>query len=79
MNVVTPLAIDRPRISFFSYVSDDALLGEGAGADLHEVEMEDEEIVEAVHKGMQSRLYDRRRYSPTGEQGARLIAQLHNA
>lgn len=83
VNVVTPLAIDRTRISYLSYVSDAARLGEGAGADLHEVEMQDEEIVEAVQKGMQSRLYDRGRYSPTREQGVhhfhRLLAELHNA
>ncbi len=83
VNVVTPLAIDRTRISFCSYVSDAALLGEGAGSDLHEVEVEDEQIVEAVQKGMQARLYDRGRYSPTREQGVhhfhRLIAEFHNA
>jgi choline monooxygenase len=31
--------------------------------------MEDEEIVEAVQKGVRSRLYDRGRYSPQRERG----------
>jgi choline monooxygenase len=33
------------------------------------VEMEDEEVVEAVQKGVRSRLYDRGRYSPRREVG----------
>lgn len=39
----------------------------GAGAGLHRVEMEDEEVVEAVQKGAKSRLYHRGRYSPRRE------------
>jgi choline monooxygenase len=38
-------------------------------ADLHRVEMEDEEIVESVQRGVRSRLYDRGRYSPRRETG----------
>jgi choline monooxygenase len=41
--------------------------------------MEDEEVVEAVQKGVKSRLYDRGRYSPRREVGThhfhRLLAQ----
>jgi choline monooxygenase len=43
------------------------------------VEMEDEEVVEAVQKGIRSRYYGHGRYSVTREQGThhfhRLIAQ----
>jgi choline monooxygenase len=31
--------------------------------------MEDEAVVEATHRGLRSRLYDRGRYSPTQEAG----------
>ena len=41
----------------------------GAGAGLHRVEMEDEEVVESVQRGVRSRLYDRGRYSPRREVG----------
>lgn len=69
INVVYPLAIDRTRVSFLSYVWDERKRSAGAGSDLHRVEMEDEEIIEAVQRGVQSRLYDRGRYSPRREVG----------
>jgi choline monooxygenase len=44
--------------------------------------MEDEEIVEAVQRGVRSRLYDRGRYSPVRERGPhhfhRLLASMLN-
>ncbi len=69
VNVVLPVAPDRCRVSFLSYVLDPSRRNEGAGADLHRVEMEDEEVVEAVQRGVRSRLYDRGRYSPRREVG----------
>jgi len=69
VNLVQPLAHDRTRVSFLSYVWDADRRASGAGADLHRVEMEDEEVVEAVQKGVQSRLYHRGRYSPRREVG----------
>lgn len=69
LNVVQPLGPTRTRVLFRSYVRDRGALATGAGADLHRVEMEDEEIVEATQRGVRSRLYDRGRYSPRREQG----------
>jgi choline monooxygenase len=69
VNVVQPLGPTRTRVIFRSYVSDPDRIATSAGADLHRVEMEDEEIVEAVQKGVRSRLYDRGRYSPRRERG----------
>ena len=69
LNVVQPLGPVRTRVLFRSYVADASKLAEGAGADLHRVEMEDEEIVESAQRGVRSRLYDRGRYSPRREQG----------
>ena len=68
LNVVQPLGPQRTRVSFRSYVLD-ATKRAGMGGDLHRVEMEDEEIVEAAQKGVRSRLYDRGRYSPRREVG----------
>ena len=80
VNVVEPIGPARTRIRYLTYVSDESKLGEGAGADLHRVELEDEAIVESVQKGIRSRFYDRGRYSPTREQGThhfhRLIAEF---
>lgn len=74
VNVVRPLAVDRTKVSFLSYVWDPSRLDRGAGAALDRVEREDEAIVEAVQRGVRSRLYDRGRYSPAREQG---VHQFH--
>jgi choline monooxygenase len=80
VNVVEPLTSTRSRVRFLKYVSNEAELGSGAGADLHRVELEDEAVVESVQKGIRSRFYDRGRYSPTREQGThhfhRLVAEF---
>lgn len=79
LNVVRPLAVDRTRVSFLTYVADPSRLDRGAGAGLDRVEREDEEVVECVQRGIRSRLYHRGRYSPSREQGVhhfhRLLAE----
>jgi choline monooxygenase len=80
VNVVTPLAVDRTRVSFLPFVWDAAKRDAGAGAGLDRVEREDEAIVESVQRGVRSRLYDRGRYSPAREGGVhhfhRLLAEF---
>ena len=74
VNVVQPQGVARTRVIFRSYVWDAARLGDGAGNDLDQVEMEDEEVVQQVQRGVQSRFYDRGRYSPSKERG---VHQFH--
>jgi choline monooxygenase len=69
MNVVYPLGPGRSRVSFTSYVWNEALRDQGVGGDLHKVEMEDEEVVESVQRGVSSRLYNRGRFSARREVG----------
>ena len=80
VNVVVPLAVDRTRVSFLPFVWDESKREQGAGGGLDRVEREDEAIVEAVQRGVRSRLYDRGRYSPTREGGVhhfhRLLAEF---
>jgi choline monooxygenase len=76
INVVKPLAVDRTRVSFLCYVGDADKLDRGAGSELDRIEREDEAIVEAVQKGVRSRLYDRGRYSPSREQGTHHFHRL---
>jgi len=82
VNVVTPIAVDRTRVSFLPFVWDESRRETGAGAGLDRVEREDEAIVEAVQRGVRSHLYDRGRYSPTREGGVhhfhRLLAEYMN-
>lgn len=79
VNIVKPLRTDLTKVSYLTFVSDEAKLGKGAGGDLNRVEIEDQTVVESVQKGISSRFYDRGRYSPNREQGThhfhRLIAE----
>jgi choline monooxygenase len=87
VNVVYPTGPTRSRVSFLRYTLPGADAPTGAGADLHRVEMEDEEVVEAVQRGVRSRLYDRGRFSPRREVGthhfhtlmSRFLAGRHGA
>ncbi|HEX7119118.1 MAG TPA: aromatic ring-hydroxylating dioxygenase subunit alpha [Longimicrobiales bacterium] len=76
LNVVQPLGVERTKVSFLSFVWKHELRRRGAGYDIHRVELEDEEVVEAVQRGVKSRLYDRGRYSATREQGTHHFHRL---
>ena len=76
LNVVAPLGAGRTRVSFHSYVWKSELRDAGVGGDLHRVEMEDEEVVESVQRGVRSRLYDRGRYSERREVGTHHFHEL---
>ncbi|MBS1525678.1 MAG: aromatic ring-hydroxylating dioxygenase subunit alpha [Bacteroidetes bacterium] len=82
VNVVEPVSVGECRVRFISYVWDESKLDKGAGAGLDKVEMEDEEIVENVQKGVRSRFYKHGRYSATREQGThhfhRILAEFIN-
>ncbi|MEO8345001.1 MAG: SRPBCC family protein [Betaproteobacteria bacterium] len=76
VNLVVPEGIDRTRVAFRSFVWDESKATSGAGAGLDRVEREDEAIVEAVHRGVVSRLYRGGRYSPTRERGVHHFHRL---
>ncbi len=76
LNLVQPLALDRSRISFRSYVWQPDKLDTGAGSGLDQVEMEDEAAVEAVQRGIRSHWYRSGRYSPTRERGVHHFHRL---
>jgi choline monooxygenase len=69
INIVKPVSQQQCKVSFLTYVWKDELFDRGAGSDLNRVEMEDEEVVEAVQRGIRSRFYNHGRYSVTREQG----------
>ncbi|HMP51319.1 MAG TPA: SRPBCC family protein, partial [Candidatus Melainabacteria bacterium] len=74
VNVVEPLAVDRTRVRFLTYVFDRSRMGSYSPESINITEMEDEAVVEAVQKGVRSRLYKRGRYAPQWEQG---VHQFH--
>lgn len=83
INIVQPVTKSKTVVSFKSYVWDESKLRQGAGANLHQVEMEDEDVVQLVQKGIRSRFYDRGRYSVKMETGThhfhRLIDEFMSA
>src|SRR5207302_4661523 len=76
VNVVVPLAVDRSRIVYRTWVADPSRRGKGAGGGLDRVELEDEAVVQQVQQGVRSRLYDRGRYSPSREAGVHHFHRL---
>jgi choline monooxygenase len=79
VNVIKPLAVDRTKVSFLNYPWDPAKVETSAGNAIDRVEREDEAVVEAVQRGVRSRIYRRGRYSPRRETGVhhfhRLLAE----
>lgn len=67
LNIVEPQGVAHTRVRFMSFVWREELLQAGAGAALHQVEMEDEAMVLSVTRGMRSALYRRGRYAPVHE------------
>lgn len=69
LNIVEPLAKDKTRVRFLSYLLPGAEKAGFSKEMLHQTEMEDEEVVMSVQKGLQSRFYQYGRFSPSREQG----------
>jgi len=69
VNIVKPISAKKTEIEFKTFVWDESKLQNGAGADLDKVELEDEEIVQRVQKGVGSRFYKQGRFSPNMEKG----------
>jgi len=76
VNVVMPLGPERTKVSFLNYVWDSGRVDKGASAGIDRVEREDEAIVEAVQRGVRSRIYERGRYSPARETGTHHFHQM---
>lgn len=69
VNIIIPISENETKVQFRSYVWDESKLDSGVGADLDKVELEDEEVVHQVQKGVASRFYKHGRFSPSMEQG----------
>lgn len=74
LNVIEPLAKDRTRVRFITYVLDRSRMGQYSPEDIDQTEREDEAVVEQVQKGTRSRFYTRGRFSPRWEKG---VHQFH--
>ena len=80
LNIVKPITKDFTKVEFLYYIKDQKIFDLMEGDKLAEkTEREDEFVVEAVQKGLQSRFYKSGRFSPKREKGVhyfhRLIAE----
>ncbi len=79
VNIVKPQGVNKTTISYLTFMWKEEKYDKGAGSNLDKVELEDEEIVQQVQKGIASRFYTHGRYSVTREQGThhfhRLLAE----
>ncbi len=66
LNVVEPITHERTRIRFRTYWFAGTEFNREVNR-IDQTEMEDEAVVESVQRGIQSRFYDRGRYSPAME------------
>lgn len=67
VNVVEPTGQTHCRVRFETFVWKPELYDASGQEALHQTELEDEEVVASVQRGIHSSLYDRGRYSPKME------------
>lgn len=75
LNVVNPLDHARTKVSFRTYRFHGSTFERSAN-NLEKTELEDEEVVESVQRGILSRFYHRGRFSPSMEKGVHHFHQL---
>lgn len=75
LNIVSPLNHQETLVQFRSYRYKDTEFAIDSEV-LNQTELEDEEVVESVQKGVQSRFYDKGRYAPEMEQCVHHFHQL---
>jgi choline monooxygenase len=78
-NVILPQGPRHTVVRYQAFVWDASLRRRGAGGDLDRVEREDQEVVIATQRGVQSRFYDRGRYAPAHERGVHAFHRLLTA
>ncbi len=76
LNIVEPVSPSHTRIRYETFLRPDMPFDEEDWQFTHTVEMEDEAVVEAVQKGINSRLYKQGRFSPNREPGVHHFHKL---
>ncbi|MAV65298.1 MAG: choline monooxygenase [Candidatus Marinimicrobia bacterium] len=76
INLVEPMSINRTRVKFLTYPVVEDIKIKSKITELHDVEIEDEEVVLNVQKGIQSQFYENGRYSAEYEKGTHHFHRL---
>lgn len=71
LNIVAPTSHKTTKVYYRTFVLDPSRMQSYSPSDIKQTEMEDEDVVELVQKGIQSRVYKSGRYAPVWEQGVR--------
>jgi choline monooxygenase len=79
VNLVEPMGPGRCRVRYLRWVARPELVGQGVGGALDTVEIEDQEVVLSVQKGVRSRLYPGGRFAPKLETGPHHFQRLMSA
>ena len=77
INIVKPLGINKCKVDFEYYIADEKLWEEFGKDRIAEItEIEDEEIILSVQKGIKSRFYQSGQYAPKMETGIHYFHEL---
>lgn len=79
VNLIEPTGAGRSRVRYMRWVARPEFVGQGVGGALDEVEIEDQEVVLSVQKGVRSRLYPGGRFAPKLETGPHHFQRLMSA
>lgn len=76
LNLVIPKGPSRTEVLFQTFVPEGQERPEAERLGIHQTEMEDEAVVEAVQRGLRAKLYKRGRFSPQMEQALHHFQRL---
>lgn len=76
INVIEPTSINTTRVKFYSYPIKNHSQPNSGDSDLNTIELEDQEVVKNVQIGINSRTYNKGRYSPKNEIGIHYFHSL---
>ena len=82
INIIEPISKIKTKVKYIAYVIDGYKIPKGLSSSLDKVEIEDQEVVLSVQKGVQSKYYKSGRFSPSMEKGLhhfhKLISEYFN-
>ena len=75
INIIEPLSKHKTRVKYLTYIFPHINIPTTNGADVLTIELEDQAVVQSVHRGINSRYYKQGRYSTKFETG---VHHFHN-
>ena len=76
VNIIEPISKDKTRVRFLSYPIKTDKATKNAIKELNTIELEDQEVIKSVQRGIKSRYYKSGRYSIIHERGVHYFHML---